>query len=215
MTSAREPATIRPYRPGDEAGAYHVCLKTGDFGGDGEPYFRADPDALGRIYVGPYLCFEPELAWMLEDTEGIVGYALAALDTERFFRRYETEWRPELVKRFPEPRGDRSSWSRVEETHWLYYHPDYFAPEPRAQYPSHCHIDLVERAQSRGHGRRMMEILLAALRERGSAGVFLGLSAKNERANRFYAKLGFVELARDGAGNDAAIYMGVRFEELA
>jgi len=36
-------------RPG---GAYHVCLKTGDFGKDGEP-FTAGPDALGRIFVAP------------------------------------------------------------------------------------------------------------------------------------------------------------------
>ena len=39
---------IRPARPGDQAGAYYVCLKTGDFGKDGEPFYREDPDALGR-----------------------------------------------------------------------------------------------------------------------------------------------------------------------
>ena len=52
--------TIRPARPGDHPGAYHVCLKTGDFGQDGEPFYREDPDALGRIFVGPYLVYEPE-----------------------------------------------------------------------------------------------------------------------------------------------------------
>jgi hypothetical protein len=38
-----------------------VCLKTGDHGEDAEPLYREDPDALGRIFVGPYLAFEPEL----------------------------------------------------------------------------------------------------------------------------------------------------------
>ena len=43
---------IRPARPVDEPGAYHVCLKTGNHGQDGEPFYQEDPDALGRIYVG-------------------------------------------------------------------------------------------------------------------------------------------------------------------
>ena len=61
--------TIRPARSEDQAGAYYVCLKTGDFGKDGEPFYREDPDALGRIFVGPYLKFEPDLSLILEDAE--------------------------------------------------------------------------------------------------------------------------------------------------
>ena len=63
--------TIRTARPGDEPGAYHVCLKTGDYGRDGEPFYREDPDALGRIFVGPYLEFEPEFGLVVEDDQGV------------------------------------------------------------------------------------------------------------------------------------------------
>ena len=70
-------AEIRDYRIGDEEAAYYICMKTGDYGKDGEPYFSEDPDALGRIYVGPYLEFEPELALILEDQDGVCGYAMA------------------------------------------------------------------------------------------------------------------------------------------
>ena len=80
---------IREFQPDDESAAYHVCLKTGDHGGDGEPYFRDDPDALGRIYVGPYLQFSPDFALMLEDGQGICGYSLGTLDSRAFYRRYE------------------------------------------------------------------------------------------------------------------------------
>src|SRR5207244_9878389 len=52
---------IRPARSGDEPAAYYVCLKTGNHGEDGEALYREDPDALGRIFVGPYLAFEPDL----------------------------------------------------------------------------------------------------------------------------------------------------------
>lgn len=204
---------IRTATPGDQAGAYHVCLRTGDHGSDGAPYYRGDPDALGRIFVGPYLAFEPDLSLILEDAEGICGYALGAFDSRAFYARYEKEWRQDLCRRFPTPQGDASGWTRVQHVHHVYHHPDYFCPEPYEAYPSHLHIDLLPRAQGHGHGRRMIERLLQVMRERGSPGVHLGLSALNARALRFYEKLGFRELIRTGSGNDATIYMGISLRD--
>ena len=197
---------IRMFRSGDEAAAYHICLKTGDRGKDGEPFYRDDPDALGRIYTGPYLQFAPELAVMLEDDQGVCGYALAAFDSKTFYDQYDKLWRPNLVAQFAEPTGDRSQWSRVDEIHYLYHHPDYFCPEPYAEYPSHLHIDLLERAQGQGHGRKMIERLLDLLRDQGSVGVHLGMSVTNDPAYGFYRTLGFEELTRD----EDSIYMGMR-----
>jgi ribosomal protein S18 acetylase RimI-like enzyme len=200
---------IRPARPGDAPGMYHVCLKTGDRGGDGEPFFREDPDALGRIYVGPYLAFEPELSLVLEDAQGVCGYALGALDSRGFYERYEAEWRPELCRRFPEPQGEEGQWTRVQQVHHCYHHPDYFCPEPYAAYPSHLHIDLLPRAQGRGYGRKLMERNLETLRRLGSPGAHLGLGAPNTRAYGFYRRLGFSELIRVGSPGDGCIYMGI------
>ncbi len=201
---------IRHARPGDEAGAYHVCLKTGNFGQDGEPFYREDPDALGRVFVGPYLRFEPELALILEDAVGICGYALGAKDSRGFYERYDREWRPQLCERFPGPTGDPAGWSRVQQIHHVYHHPDYYCPEPYASYPSHLHIDLLERAQGRGLGRRMLEQVMALLAGRGSPGAHLGVSLMNGPAPGFYRRLGFEELIRVGEGMDGCIYMGKR-----
>jgi len=203
---------IRGVRPEDEAGAYHVCLKTGNFGKDGEPFYREDPDALGRLFVGPYLAFEPELALILEDAEGICGYALGALDSRGFYQRYENGWRPGLCRRFPAPGGDPASWSRVQQVHHWYHHPDYFCPEPYGDYPAHLHIDLLERAQGKGLGRRMLEQVMGMLADRGSPGAHLGVSAVNEPAQGFYRRLGFEELVRVGEGVDGCIYMGKRLK---
>jgi ribosomal protein S18 acetylase RimI-like enzyme len=205
---------IRPARRGDESGAYHVCLKTGDSGQDGEPFYRDDPDALGRIYVGPYLAFEPDLSLILEDGDGICGYALGARDSRAFYTRYENEWRPDLWKRFPEPRGDRRHCTRLEQVYHAYHHPDYFCPEPYDAYPSHLHIDLLPRAQGRGLGRRMIGQLTTSLREQGSPGAHLALSERNTRAFGFYQRLGFGELIRMGEGDDRCIYMGMPFSAL-
>lgn len=201
--------TIRPAQPGDESGAYYVCLKTGNHGQDGEPYYREDPDALGRIYVGPYLALEPELSLILDDRHGICGYAFGAFDSRDFYRRYEAEWRPNLCVRFPPPGGDPLRWTRVQQVYHAYHHPDYFCPEPYDRYPSHLHVDLLPRAQGCGYGRLMLEQIMDTLRARGSPGAHLGVSALNTRALGFYERLGFRELTGTGSGSDRTIYMGM------
>jgi ribosomal protein S18 acetylase RimI-like enzyme len=202
---------IRAARAADQAGAYYVCLKTGDYGQDGEPFYRDDPDALGRIFVGPYLVFEPELGLILEDDQGVCGYAFGAVDSKAFYARYESEWRPNLCAQFPMPQGDPARWTRAQTVHSWYHHPDYFTPDPYDLYPSHLHIDLLVRAQGLGWGRRMMEQVMDMLRARGSPGGHVGVSMLNPSALGFYHKLGFRELIRVGTGADGCIYMGKEF----
>jgi ribosomal protein S18 acetylase RimI-like enzyme len=199
---------IRPATRSDQQGAYDVCLETGDYGQDGRPFYQDDPDALGRVFVGPYLAFEPDLSLILEDEQGVCGYALGALDSHTFYARYEAQWRPDLCARFAAPEGDPSGWTRVQQVHHSYHHPDYFCPEPYDWYPSHLHIDLLPRAQGRGYGRRMIEQIMDRLRFRGSPGVHLGVSTLNTRAFDFYLHLGFRDLMRVGSGPDGCIYMG-------
>lgn len=203
--------TIRTGRPTDQADAYYICLKTGDFGRDGEPFYRDDPDALGRIFAGPYLEFEPGLSLMLEDDQGVCGYAFGALDSRKFYARYDSEWRPKLCEQFPMPQGDSSTWTPAQLVHSWYHQPSYYCPEPYEQYPSHMHIDLLERAQGQGWGRKMMELAMDKLRERGSPGAHLGVSVRNTAALAFYAKLGFHELSRVGSATEGCFYLGKRF----
>lgn len=198
---------IRPARPGDAPGAYHVCLRTGNHGQDGELLYCDDPDALGRIFVGPYLAFEPDLSLLLEDDQGICGYALGAFDSRAFYARYDGEWRPDLCARFPAPEGDPDQWTPVQHVYHSYHHPDYFCPEPYDAYPSHLHIDLLPRAQGRGCGRRMLEQVMDTLRRRGSPGAHLGVSTLNTPAVGFYHRLGFREVIRVGSEHDGCIYM--------
>jgi len=203
--------SIRRGTVADDAAAAYVCLKTGDHGADGEGLYRDDPAALGRIYVGPYLAFEPDLSLILEDESGVCGYTLGAFDSRSFYERYEREWRPRLVARFPLPGGDPANWTRTQSVHALYHRPCYDCPEPYHQYPSHLHIDLLERACGQGHGRRMMEAVMDKLAARGSPGAHVGVSARNARALGFYARLGFHELLRTGSATDGTVYLGKLF----
>jgi ribosomal protein S18 acetylase RimI-like enzyme len=69
------------------------------------------------------------------------------------------------------------------------------------------HIDLLPEAQGRGWGARLMAALLAELAARGSNGIWIGLDNRNERARRFYTRLGFQPI--EGAPDN---YLGLRFE---
>ena len=202
---------IRQGNPQDQAAACFVCLKTGDHGRDGEPFYRDDPDALGRIFVGPYLAFEPEFSLILEDHQGVCGYAFGALDSRSFYQRYDQQWRPQLCHQFPLPEGDPAHWTRSQVVHSWYHRPDYYCPEPYQQYPSHMHIDLLERARGAGWGRRMMNILMTKLTERDSPGAHLGVSVQNLPAQAFYRRLGFRELVQVGDVTSGCVYLGIRF----
>jgi len=200
---------IRDYRPEDAPALYDVCLKTGDAGADASTMYARHPDLLGAIYVGPYLEFEPSLALVLEDGRGCCGYCLGALDTAKFQSRFLTEWIPSWQRRHPLPPhttdADDSPMARlIVELH----HPSLHIPGPPGVYSSHLHIDLLPRAQGIGWGKRLMDRLLERLKAMGSPGVHLGMAASNDRAGRFYRKLGFEMLEEKGD----TIYMGLRFK---
>jgi len=196
---------IRRCEPRDEAAVYRVCLETGDDGKDASHLFD-DPLALGHIFVGPYMKLEPELAFVAEDALGVCGYVLAALDSKKFYHAYLTQWLPDIRKNHPEPAEDSSTWTRTQQAYHAYYHPEIFYPAPYDRYPSHLHIDLLPRAQGRGLGTKMMAVMLEKLTGKGSPGVHLGMATTNARAERFYKRLSFHELARVGD----TLYLGKR-----
>jgi len=186
--ATRTDARIRPYQPADRDVLYAVALATGRDGDDASHLFR-DPTLLGHRYVGPYLDLEPGLAFTLEDDEGPCGYVLGAADTVEFYERFTTTWLPQLLAHLgPAPSDPVDEDERLlAELHA----PSLTVPRDLDTYPAHLHIDLLPRAQGRGHGRRMLRTLFDALVLRGSPGVHLGVSPRNERAQGFYSALGF------------------------
>lgn len=204
---------IRPFQVEDTDALYEVGLRTGNEGADASGLVT-DRRLIGHLYVGPYLALEPELAWVLADDTGPIGYVLGALDTRRFEQRCEQAWWPALRTQYPDP-STRPGWSGLKaaspdgELAYLIHHPELTPAEVLPGYPSHLHIDLLPQGQGRGYGRKMIDTLLAALIAAGSPGVHLGVGAANERAIGFYRALGFQELRRTPTG----IHMGRALRE--
>jgi ribosomal protein S18 acetylase RimI-like enzyme len=144
---------------------------------------------------------EPSLAFVLADGTGPAGYVLGALDTREYEERAEREWWPALRQRYPDPGpGSRPRWMPDQRCAHAIHHPPRGAADLLAAYPSHLHIDLLPRGQGNGHGRRLIETLCDALRQRGSTGVHLGVGRRNQRAIGFYRHVGFTELESSRPG---------------
>jgi ribosomal protein S18 acetylase RimI-like enzyme len=189
-----EEISIRPYRPDDLEDLYRVCLLTARDGGDATSLYR-DPRLPGLVYAAPYGLFEPSLAFVAVDAEGVGGYILGALDSRAFEDRLERDWWPQLRRRYPEPAPESPErpWTQDQTMAHQFHHRWPLDDELIQLYPSHLHIDLLPRLQARGQGRLLITTLLGELRARGSRGVHLNVNPGNQRAAAFYEHLGFTE----------------------
>jgi ribosomal protein S18 acetylase RimI-like enzyme len=194
---------VRKFQEEDRLGLYHICLATGDSGANAVHLYD-QKDMLGEIYVGPYLTFQPELSFTLIQ-DGVAGYALAALDTTSFEDTLSKEWWPLILDKY-NGRSPENFNEREKNLFSYIQKPPLRPKEIVREYPSHLHIDLLEKAQGRGIGKAMMLLVLETLREQGSKGVHLGMGAQNARAFTFYTKLGFALLDK----NDDEWTMGLK-----
>jgi ribosomal protein S18 acetylase RimI-like enzyme len=188
------PARIRPYRADDLDALYEVCLLTADNGGDGTAQY-AEPRMPGLVHAAAYGLFAPDLAFVVEDADGVGGYIIGARDSRAFEARLEREWWPPLRAKYPDPPPEIPEELRTGDQRQAFriHHPWLVSDAVYARYPSHLHINLVPRLQSGGWGRALIGTELDALRRQGSPGVHLFVHPENIRARGFYAHLGFTE----------------------
>jgi len=184
-------SAIRPYRPEDRDDVYRICVLTGESGGDATGLYPAD--LIPDVYAGPYLEFEPELAFVVDTGDGVAGYVIATADTRRFAERYREEWLPRFTTRYPRPDPDTVP-QHVSQMIDAGYRPERMLIPEVDDYPAHLHIDILPGHQGAGWGRALMSTLLDALADRGVARMHLTMSPANTGARAFYDRLGFTEL---------------------
>ena len=184
---------IRQAKISDMDDLYDICIRTGNYGEDARNLYN-NHEALGIYYVGPYVAFEQDLAFVLEDKIGICGYVLGTKDTKIFFKKMTEEWLPKYQKRFPMPDGNPEIWNMDQKIVALIHNPRISIPDSLNNYPAHLHIDLLPRARKKGNGRRMIETLHEKLQILGIKGVFLDVGINNLNAQSFYEKIGYKKL---------------------
>lgn len=171
---------------------YDICLRTGANGAGAEDLF-VDPRLLGEIYLGAYLAFEPELAFVLEGDDGsVLGYVLGARDTAAFEQLLEERWWPALKKSYP--LSSFPAGSPDEGLVQMIHAPSRTDPATIEAFPAHLHVDILAEGKGGGNGRRLLDTLFTALQDRGVEGVHLNVSPENTHAIGFYRHMGFTQV---------------------
>ncbi|EDP66867.1 GCN5-related N-acetyltransferase [alpha proteobacterium BAL199] len=197
---------IRGYRPEDLDDLYRIALATGDAGGDASALYR-DSRLIGHVYAGPYATLLPETVLVAEDSGGVAGYILGAVDTRAFEIRQEAEWWPALRRRYPDPVSVPPEYRTPDQQRCHRIHHPLGMPDAIVgDHPSHLHINLLPRQQRRGVGRRLVERWLGLAQAMGSHGVHLGVNSANRAAVTFYRANGFRELDCPVASAPLAIW---------
>ena len=186
--------SIRSYKSADTSAVYEICLKTGNSGQDATHLF-SDPLVLGHIYVGPYMEFEPQSVFILEDDQGPCGYIMGVLDSQTYYQWMHSEWLPKIRVNYKKPTGNPDTWDETEKITDLLFHP--VSQRLLPDYPAHLHIDLLSRAQGKGQGKLLMDRFIDYFKYNKIPGLHLELSSNNDRAFNFYRKYGIEELDRD------------------
>ena len=171
-----------------------VCLETGDSGKDAT-HLHNLPELVGDIYVAPYVIHEPDFAYALLAENKVVGYLLGVLDTESFEKVLVDKYWPVAKAKYQQidfeiTPSDQELLAELDKQ-------GFSDEEITKKYPSHLHIDIVESHQGAGYGKSMIAYLLNELKQAGSSGVHLHMSASNDRARVFYKKFGFIEVIKD------------------
>ena len=57
--------------------------------------------------VGGFLTLSPDYGFVLEDEEGICGYALGTMDVKPFVKKCSVSWIPSMQEKYTKPDGDK------------------------------------------------------------------------------------------------------------
>jgi len=160
----------------------------------------------GLVYAVPYVKLPTAWAFVLEDDASeVVGYVVGSTDT-RAFEKYAAEhWWPPLVAKYPPDKVAKAADIQYAER---LRNMD-TAPDPNIAFsPAHLHINILDKHQKQGWGRKLIATAARFLIGEGVQGVWLGVDPRNECAKIFYQRVGFTQV--DGAD---ANQLGLRFDE--
>ncbi len=183
--------TIRPFHLSDLGALYDICLRTGNSGKDARKLY-GDSEILGHYFAAPYVAFEPELCFILDNHTRPLGYILGTSDSRRYLHWTEQHWFPLLRQRYARERENFTQKDRYLRELILR---GYVFKEELAEYPAHLHIDILPEGQGRGMGRKLMEAFMAALRKKNTPALHLEVGLSNPGAIAFYRRMGFSTIA--------------------
>ncbi|XP_016127652.1 protein O-GlcNAcase isoform X1 [Sinocyclocheilus grahami] len=199
--------TIRPYFPKDESSIYKICKEMFTEGCEGIFFSDESPDLIGDRLVGGFLTLSPDYGFVLEDEEGICGYALGTVDVKPFVTKCKMSWIPFMQEKYNKPDTEKDL-SEAEKM-MLSFHEEEEEGLPESflsNFPSLIKVDIHAKVTDPSVAKSMMGCLLSSLKANGSHGAFCEVRQMDKRMLDFYSKLGCFEVAKmEGFPKDVII----------
>uniref|UniRef100_A0A4W4GBU5 Protein O-GlcNAcase n=1 Tax=Electrophorus electricus TaxID=8005 RepID=A0A4W4GBU5_ELEEL len=198
--------SIRPYFPKDESAVYKICKEIYTEGCDGIPVSEQEPDLIGDRLVGGFLTLSPDYGFVLEDEEGICGYALGTVDVKPFVKKCKMSWIPFMQEKYSKPDSEKDL-SEAEKMMLSFHEEEEGLPESfLSNFPSLIKVDIHAKVTDPSVAKSMMGCLLSSLKANGSLGAFCEVRQMDKRMLDFYSKLGCFEVAKmEGFPKDVII----------
>uniref|UniRef100_A0A146ZL45 Protein O-GlcNAcase n=1 Tax=Fundulus heteroclitus TaxID=8078 RepID=A0A146ZL45_FUNHE len=197
--------TLRPYYPKDEAAVYKICKEMYCEGMEDEP-FAEETDLIGDRLVGGLLTVSSDYGFVLEDDEGICGYALGTVDVKPFIKKCKLSWIPFMQEKYHKPDCEKDL-SEAEKMILSFHEEEEGLPDSfLSNFPSLIKVDIHAKVTDPSVAKSMMGCLLSSLKANGSHGAFCKVRQTDKRMLEFYSKLGCFEVAKmDGFPKDVII----------
>ncbi|KAK2824266.1 hypothetical protein Q5P01_021441 [Channa striata] len=198
--------TIRPYFPKDEASVYKICKEMYCEGMEDLPLTDDDPDLIGDRLVGGLLTLSSDYGFVLEDDEGICGYALGTVDVKPFIKNCKLSWIPFMQEKYHKP-DCQKDLTDAEKMMLSFHEEEEGLPESfLSNFPSLIKVDIHAKVTDPSVAKSMMGCLLSSLKANGSRGAFCKVRQTDKRMMDFYSKLGCFEVAKmEGFPKDVII----------
>lgn len=201
-------ASIRSFEARDLESLFAISLATGLAGSDASRIYD-DPRLMGQIYSAPYALLDPDLALVVEDGQGVAGFAVGTVDTCSWERKLDEEWWPTLRRQYADPTATpEASRTPDQRRAFMIHHPTRTPPVVSQQYPAHLHLNLLARLQGRGVGSTLFEAWRAVAAERGAKALHVAVNRANAGAIRFWARQAFKELSFEDLPKGRTVWMG-------
>ncbi|XP_076016998.1 protein O-GlcNAcase [Genypterus blacodes] len=197
--------SIRPYLPEDEAAVYTICREMYCEGIE-VPFTDQDRDLIGDRLVGGLLSLSPDYGFVLEDDEGICGYAVGTVDVKPFITKCTLSWIPFMQEKYHKP-DCQEDLTEAEKMMLSFHEEEEGLPESfLSNFPSLIKVDIHAKVTDPSVAKTMMACLLSSLKANGSLGAFCKVRQTDKRMLDFYSKLGCFEVAKmDGFPKDVII----------
>ncbi|EDW96236.1 uncharacterized protein Dyak_GE25717 [Drosophila yakuba] len=220
---------LRPYCNSDEQQVNDLCTRLylqwqGELDGGTHIPFPLPANVANIVadgLIGGHITLSPQLCIVAYDeNNSIIGYSCAALDVNIFRRNLELCWYTELREKYSR---DVCSQEDGEVTQLVTsfvdnYHDssvngavDQCPVEVSGSFPAVLISGTLREAEERDSGitKRMLTVLLAALRANGCFGAHVRVPQQDIAQVNYYSRIGFVDVYREEATK--CIYMGRRF----